>query len=152
MTDDPANILHLTAEIVAAHVEHNRVHAGEVGGLIKTIYDALSGLDQPQADEPSVQAPEAAVSVRKSLSDPTRILSMIDGKPYSTLTRHIKRHGHTPDTYRAAFGLKPDYPMVAPAYVEQRREIATRLGLGRKKKTGGEPQTPARKARQPKAS
>jgi predicted transcriptional regulator len=32
------------------------------------------------------------------------------------------------------FGLKRDYPMTAPSYVEMRAEIARRVGLGRPRK------------------
>jgi predicted transcriptional regulator len=72
------------------------------------------------------------VSVRKSLGSKDHILSMIDGKPYKSLKRHLSRHGLTPDDYRSRYNLPSSYPMVAPAYSEQRREVAKRLGLGRK--------------------
>jgi predicted transcriptional regulator len=38
----------------------------------------------------------------------------------------------TPEEYRERWGLKPDYPMVAPNYSAQRRTLAKQLGLGRK--------------------
>jgi predicted transcriptional regulator len=41
-------------------------------------------------------------------------------------------HGLTPDEYRARWNLPADYPMVAPAYAEKRRELAKSFGLGRK--------------------
>jgi predicted transcriptional regulator len=48
------------------------------------------------------------------------------------LKRHLMAHyGMTPDDYRAKWGLPADYPMVAPAYAEQRRELAKAIGLGR---------------------
>jgi predicted transcriptional regulator len=43
-------------------------------------------------------------------------------------------HELTPNQYRETFGLKPDYPMAAPNYTEQRRELALTIGLGRPKK------------------
>ena len=57
---------------------------------------------------------------------------MIDGKPYKTLRRHLSGHGLTPEQYRERYNLKPDYPMVAPAYSETRRAMAKKIGLGRK--------------------
>jgi predicted transcriptional regulator len=33
------------------------------------------------------------------------------------------------------FGLKPDYPIVAPSYAEARRELALKIGLGRPTKS-----------------
>lgn len=82
------------------------------------------------ADEPEVHTP--AVSVRKSLSSPEYLVSLIDGKRYKTLKRHLASHGLTPDTYRERYGLPASYPMVAPEFAAKRREIAGRIGLGRR--------------------
>jgi predicted transcriptional regulator len=60
------------------------------------------------------------------------IISIIDGKPYKSLKRHLSTHGLTPEQYRERYGLKSDYPMVAESYAEKRRPIAKQLGLGRK--------------------
>jgi len=80
--------------------------------------------------------PSPAVSVRKSLASKDHILSMIDGKPYKTLRRHLSTHGMTPDEYRQRYGLKSDYPMVAPNYSEQRSAMAKKFGLGAKGRHG----------------
>lgn len=56
----------------------------------------------------------------------------IDGKPYKTLTRHLSTNGLTPAEYRERYGMKADYPMTAPSYSAMRREMAKRIGLGRK--------------------
>lgn len=80
-----------------------------------------------------------AVSVRQSLASPEHIISMIDGKPYSVLRRHLAAHGLTADEYRARYNLKADYPMVAPATSEKRRLIAKQIGLGVKR--GGKPES-----------
>ena len=37
----------------------------------------------------------------------------------------------TPEAYRARWGLKTDYPMVAPSYAKKRQEVAVKIGLGR---------------------
>ena len=74
-----------------------------------------------------------AVAVRKSLASKDYILSLIDGKPYRTLRRHIGAHGLTPSEYRRRYGLNFDYPMVAPSYRENRIDLAKKHGLGRKK-------------------
>ena len=60
------------------------------------------------------------------------IISLIDGKPYKALRRHLSGHGLTPDEYRARYGLKPDYPMVSESYFQVRRDMAKKIGLGRK--------------------
>jgi predicted transcriptional regulator len=72
------------------------------------------------------------VSARKSLASKDHIISLIDGKAYKTLKRHLSGHGLTPAQYRERYGLKSDYPMVAENYAEMRRSLAKKIGLGRK--------------------
>jgi predicted transcriptional regulator len=90
---------------------------------------SAAGTEQAQAGQLEYTP---AVSVRKSLASPDHIVSMIDGKPYKTLRRHLSTHGLTPEDYRARYNLKADYPMVAPAYSEHRRAMAKKIGLGAK--------------------
>lgn len=125
-------LLTLTSEIVASHVANNSVHANDVPALIRTVAEALAKLGTPDP-EPEQPKPTGAVTARKSLADPAKIISMIDGKPYTSLKRHIGKHGYTPESYRETFGLPANYPMVAPSYSEQRRSLAQTLGLGRKR-------------------
>jgi predicted transcriptional regulator len=70
------------------------------------------------------------------------------------LKRHLTTaYGMTPEQYRAKWGLKPDYPMVAPNYSAARQELAKKIGLGRKPRVVVAPE-PARKAtpaRKPRA-
>lgn len=132
------NPVELAAEITIAWLNNpnNRVTAEEVPGFLKTMHAVVSELSGGSAAEAAPEAAEReftpAVSVRRSLGSREHILSLIDGKPYKTLTRHLSRHGLTADQYRERYGLKPDYPMVAEAYTEHRRELAKRIGLGRK--------------------
>jgi predicted transcriptional regulator len=131
--DQTQDLLALTADIVAEYVATNSVSTGDIGGLIGSVYQALSGLDAPQAPVKS-ERPQGMVTARKSLSTPSHIISMIDGKSYKMLKRHLGMHGYTPESYREAFGLPRDYPMVAPEYGEQRSQLAKKIGLGRKPK------------------
>jgi predicted transcriptional regulator len=74
------------------------------------------------------------VSVRSSIR-PDHLVSLVCGKPQKMLKRHLAvQHELTPSEYRERFGLKPDYPMAAPNYAQQRRELAAKIGLGRPKK------------------
>jgi len=143
---DNETLIELTADIAAAHVGHNRVPAEQMGDVIAGIYNALAGLGAPTA-EPVAEKPKGAVSVRASIK-PEHLVSMIDGKPYKMLKRHITQNGYTPESYRETFGLPRDYPMVAAEYAEKRRNLAVKIGLGRKRK---EAPKPARKPRAKKA-
>jgi predicted transcriptional regulator len=72
------------------------------------------------------------VSVKKSIN-PDALTCLCCGKPFKSLKRHRQsEHSMSPDEYRAAFGLKADYPIVAPNYSEQRSALAKSAGLGRK--------------------
>lgn len=135
---EAAETIVLATDLTAAWLgnPNTRADAEAVPAFLTTIHAALAqlGTGPQQGDE---QAPEPvdhvpAVSARKSLASPDRIISMIDGKPYRTLRRHLSTHGLTPDEYRVRYKLKPDYPMVAPAYSEARRAMAKKIGLGRK--------------------
>ncbi len=114
---------------------NTRVAADDVPAFLQSMYATVTALGSA-AEEP---APEAAptdyvpaVSVRKSLASKDHIISLIDGKPYKTLRRQLSGHGLTPEEYRERYGLKSDYPMVAETYSESRRDMAKRIGLGRK--------------------
>ena len=129
MADD--TLLDLTTLIVANHVSNNCVEVSELPALIQSVHDALKGLGQSPAKEAAAEEYKPAVSVRSSVKH-EHIVSLIDGKPYKMLKRHIGRHGLTPKEYRQRYGLKDDYPMVAPAYAEQRKALALKIGLGKK--------------------
>ncbi|MDO6414346.1 MucR family transcriptional regulator [Sphingomonas sp. BIUV-7] len=145
--DNTNDLITLTADIVSAHVANNSVHAGEIANLIATVHASLSGLGTPAAPA-TPEKPKGAVSARASVK-PGHLISMIDGKPYKMLRRHISQHGYTPESYREAFDLARDYPMVASDYAEQRRALAHKIGLGRKPKAVEAP-TPAKRGRKPK--
>ena len=130
MADDNQELITLTADIVSAHVSNNNVPTNEVAALIQSVHGALTGLGSTPA-EPVTEKPKGAVSVRSSIK-PDHLISMVDGRPYKMLRRHISQHGYTPETYRETFGLPRDYPMVAASYAEQRRALAHKIGLGRK--------------------
>ncbi|HMT40914.1 MAG TPA: MucR family transcriptional regulator [Sphingorhabdus sp.] len=122
-------LITLTADIVAAHVSNNTVAVSDLPTLISNIHGALAGLSAGAA-APAV-ALEPAVPIRSSVKR-DYIVCLEDGKKLKMLKRHLMTHyGMTPDDYRAKWGLAADYPMVAPAYAEQRRDLAKAIGLGR---------------------
>ena len=139
MTEDTADTsaLELATELTIAWLgnPNTRISADEVPQFLRRMHETVSELTAGPADTPAPE-PQAeytpAVSARKSLASRDHIISMIDGKSYKTLRRHLATNGLTPDQYRERFGLKPDYPMVAEAYSESRRAMAKQIGLGRK--------------------
>lgn len=131
---EKADLTHLTVQLLSAYVGNNAVPSSELAELIRATRAALAEDDTPAAPPAPEYVP--AVSARASLSSRDHILSMIDGRPYKSLKRHLSTHGLTPAEYRERYGLPKDYPMVAPSYSERRREVAKRLGLGRKRGEG----------------
>ena len=127
---DHSELLALTSDIVAAHVSNNAVPTTELPGLIETVYKTLSGLG-PKPPEPVVEL-KPAVPIKRSIHD-DYLVCLEDGKKLKMLKRHLKTaYNMTPEEYRAKWGLPADYPMVAPAYARKRRELAKKIGLGRK--------------------
>jgi predicted transcriptional regulator len=129
-SDMTETLITLTSDIVAAHVSNNSVSVDEVPTLISAVYGALSGLG---GTAPSPAAtPEPAVSVRSSVKK-DHVVCLDCGKKMKMLKRHLStEHGMTPEEYRARWNLGADYPMVAPDYAATRRDLAVKIGLGRK--------------------
>jgi predicted transcriptional regulator len=131
----PSGILGLTAQIVAAHVAHNKVSAGELPGLIQQVYLALSGSTAGAAPSPvritaPAERPKPAVAISRSVF-PSYIICLEDGKKLKMLKRHLQTaYGMTPEQYRVKWGLDASYPMVAPEYAEKRSSLAKAIGLG----------------------
>ncbi|MBM6577137.1 MucR family transcriptional regulator [Microvirga sp. SRT01] len=135
MTTETDNVA-LATELTIAWLSNpnTRTNPDDVPAFIAKMHSALGQLGNASA-EPTAEAPQeytAAVTARKSLSSRDHIISMIDGRPYKTLRRHLNGHGLTPEQYRERYNLKADYPMVAEAYSEARRDMAKKIGLGRK--------------------
>lgn len=123
-------LITLTSDIVAAHVSNNNVPVSDVPNLISNVYGALVKLGEPVIL--ATEKPEPAVSVRSSVK-PDYIVCLEDGKKMKMLKRYLRtNYNMSPEEYRARWGLPADYPMVAPKYAETRRDLAKKIGLGRK--------------------
>lgn len=134
MNDDTLQddtLITLTADIVAAHVSNNTVGVGDIAQLIENVHNSLAKLHGTASQEEPL---EPAVSVRSSIK-PDYIVCLEDGKKLKMLKRHLMTHYNmTPEEYRERWNLPSDYPMVAPNYAEQRRQLAKKIGLGTKAK------------------
>jgi predicted transcriptional regulator len=139
-----SNIAELTTEIVAAYVSGHKLRVADVSSVISAVGTELAALGTGVAAL-ALDKPEPAVSVRRSVR-PDHLVCLICGRKQKLLKRHLAvEHELTPNQYRETFGLKSDYPMVAPNYAQQRRELAVKIGLGRPKKSARRPrQSPAR--------
>jgi predicted transcriptional regulator len=124
------DMLALTVDIVSAHLSNNIVATADVAGLIQSVHSALAGLGQPAEAEQPKQEP--AVAVRASVKH-DYIVCLEDGAKLKMLKRYLRTHfDMTPEQYRAKWDLPRDYPMVAPSYAATRKELAVKIGLGRK--------------------
>jgi predicted transcriptional regulator len=134
-TGNAVDPIELATELTIAWLGNPNVRATaeEVPAFLRSIHATIGELSNDNGTASAVAASEylPAVPVRSSVK-PDYIISLIDGRKLKSLKRHLSTHGLTPAEYRERYGLKPDYPMVAANYSAQRREVAQRLGLGRK--------------------
>jgi predicted transcriptional regulator len=110
-------------------VSNNSAGRENLPELIQPVFDKLTAL---ACEEPAPTELTRAVPIRKSITD-DYIVCLEDGKKLKMLKRHLMTaYGMTPAEYRPKWGLKADYPMVAPSYARTRQELAKKIGLGRK--------------------
>jgi predicted transcriptional regulator len=129
-------LLSLTTEIVASHLSNNTVAVGDIPQLIKLVFTTLStqGVEEEPAEP---EKPTPAVPIKRSVMN-DYIVCLEDGKKLKMLKRHLKtRYNMSPEEYRRRWGLAEDYPMVAPAYAQQRSSLAKKIGLGTKPRARG---------------
>jgi predicted transcriptional regulator len=126
------NFTELTADIVSAYVSKNSVRPSDLPELIGTVHAALRSAGNPPAQQ-APERPTPVVNPKKSVT-PDYIISLLDGRHYPSMKRHLSGRGLTPDQYRDMFGLPRDYPMVAPNYAKRRSELAKSMGLGQQRK------------------
>jgi predicted transcriptional regulator len=143
-----ANVLELTADVVSAFISKNKIAVTDLPTLIAQVHASLTataagkGEAQPQKFEP-------AVPIKNSVK-PDYIICLEDGKKFKSLKRHLQSsYNLTPEEYRKKWGLKYDYPMVAPAYAAKRSELAKSMGLGnlRTKASATKPKSAAAKSK-----
>jgi predicted transcriptional regulator len=127
--EDKAEIIEMTAEIVASYVENNTLSTSDLPSLIQSVHRALTSINA--GGEAVEAAPkEPAVPVRRSIT-PDHLVCLEDGRKFKSLKRHLRtKYNMSPEDYRAKWGLAKDYPMVAPNYAKARSDLAKQMGLG----------------------
>jgi predicted transcriptional regulator len=144
----------LVAQILSSYLSNNTVAAADLLSVIETVKKAFGGGVEAVSMTPSdsvTKTWQPAVPVRRSVT-PEAVICLCCGRKFKSLRRHLQTtHQLSPREYRATFGLKSDYPIVAPNYAAKRSDLAKSLGLGRKvgmksvvKKAGAK--RPAKKA------
>ena len=125
-----ADLLALSADIVAAYVGQNTVAQSLIPDLIRTVHGALATLGHGE-EARVVEKARPAVPVSRSIQH-DYIVCLEDGKRLKMLKRYLRSHyDMSPEEYRRKWGLAADYPMVAPAYAARRSEFAKQIGLGK---------------------
>ena len=146
MPEETKNYVELTGDIVSAYVTANNMQRSELPGLIADVHMALTNLVKPTSESVKV---EPLVPIKQTIK-PDYIISLEDGRRYKSMKRHLSSRGITPEQYREKWGLRPNYPMVAPNYSKARSELAQSLGLGQVRK--GQAQKTGKKASKKKAA
>ena len=151
---DQSALLVMTTGIIANFVANNRVSPDELPGLVTMVHGSLSHLGgDPEPEETEAPARLTPAAIRK-LIQPDGIVSLIDGRKFKSMKRHLSLQCFTPESYRAHFSLPKDFPMVSPEYAAQRSALAKSMGLGqggRQPKKAEIAAKPARKAKTPKS-
>ena len=134
MSEDQAigrgEILALMTEIVSAHLANNAVGQNEVPELIQSVFNKLNELatgEEPASGRAHAGCADQEVGDRRLHRLPRGRQEAEDAQAASD-----DRLRHDARGVPGKWGLKPDYPMVAPNYAAKRQELAKKIGLGRK--------------------
>ena len=141
MADEPPSSLGrgLTSRIVAAYVRQNQIGSDQIGTLISTVHQALTGLGKSAAVSEGERIP--AVPIRRSFHR-DYVVCLECGWNGQMLRRHLATgHGLSVAQYRARWNLSREHPITAPSYSERRSGLAKQIGLGRSR--GGSAETTA---------
>ena len=126
MPDAALNYIELAGDIVSAYVAKNSVQVSDLPNLIESVHSALK---ETAEGKPKPEPLTPPVAINRTIHG-DYIISLEDGRRYKSMKRHLSKRGLSPEQYRQKWGLRPDYPMVAPSYSKARSELAKALGLG----------------------
>ena len=129
----------LTAKIVAARIGAHALPARALPGLIRDVYETLASVARlapppgPMAAGPARGATRVAMGVEGENVFADHLVCLDCGLSMKMLKRHLQAvHHMTPEDYRTAWNLPPDYPMVARDYAALRSDLAKESGLGKR--------------------
>ena len=120
-------MLHEVAALVAAYVRRTRIDSDQLLALSTAVGQSLASLGQSDVE---LEQLSPVVPARRSIA-PDALTSLERGATAKTMKRHLRiAHSLRSDAYRTKSHLPRHYPMTAPNYSEQRRVLATAMGLG----------------------
>jgi predicted transcriptional regulator len=131
MAENGPSLIELTATIVSAYVSNNSVPRAELPALIGGVHAALTRVSSGYGATAG-EAARPTIPAKKSIA-PDYLVCLEDGKRFKSLKRHLRTHRLTPEQYREKWGLRSDYPMVAPSYAAARSRLARQMGLGQQR-------------------
>ena len=141
MADQPSSPIlnrELTSTIVAAYVRQNQITPDQLGTLISTVHQVLTGLGKAAAETGGERTP--AVPIRRSVHRDYAVC-LECGWRGQMLRRHLATgHRLTVEQFRAQWKLPREHPMTAPGYSERRSSMAKQIGLGRRRASREEPE------------
>jgi len=130
-TSAPEGDFNQVARIVSSYVRHHQLGPEQLVELIRQVHRALASLGQ--AALPMTEPRQPAVLIRQSVR-PEYVVCLECGFRGKILRRHLQaQHGLSVDEYRARWNLRPDHPVIAPAYSQRRAAVAKEIGLGRRR-------------------
>lgn len=122
---DSIDVLPLVSSIMAAYLSSTKLAPNELPGLVRALRDTLTSLARGDAPRPA-----PAVPIAQSVTS-RRLVCLEDGLQFQSLKKHLGEvHGMSPEKYRARWGLRADYPMVAADYSKLRSKLAKKSRLG----------------------
>lgn len=89
-TQSTADLIGLTAEIVAAYVGNNPIPTSGLANLIADTHAAIDNLTTGAIPKQKEEKPVPAVPIRKSVT-PDFLICLEDGRKFKSLKRHISK-------------------------------------------------------------
>ena len=126
-----ATLLELATEIVSAHACNTTMTKDELIAEIASVYQALAALEKGEVVTAEAAPEEAGPVVsKKKAFGKDKVICMICGKGFKTLTRHLNTaHDLKPGQYRKQFDIPRTQSLAAKNYSESRRQMAIDRGL-----------------------
>lgn len=132
MEEQDKFIIELTTKIASAYVENNSITADQVPPLLQSVFQTMSNLAM---EKKIFENLKPAVSIETSVLE-YRLTCLECGKTFKSIKRHLKTsHDLSSVQYREKWGLKSNYPMVAPQYAKVRSQLAKNTGFGKSQAT-----------------